>query len=83
MTLTISPEIEEKISQMARAQGIPPAEFAAEALLRAMAPQPVSVANPSPDELAAGLRELARTATPVKNYPADFFSRDVLYADHD
>jgi len=83
MTLTISPEIEEKIAQMARAHGVLPAQFAADVLLRATAPQPISTSNPSPDELAAGLRELALTATPIKNYPADFFSRDVLYADHD
>lgn len=81
MTLTISPETEEKIITQARERGLPPDQYAIEILEDS--PQPISVSELSAEQLLAGFRELAETATPVANYPADFFSRDVIYADHD
>jgi hypothetical protein len=83
MTLTISPELEEKIAAQARERGVSADRYAAELLAREYAPQPVSISDTSAEELLQGLRELAETATPIKNYPEDFFSREVIYADHD
>jgi hypothetical protein len=83
MTLTISPELERKIASQAQARGLSADQYAKELLARDEDPGPVSISNASADELASGLEELARTATHVKNYPEDFFSREVIYADHD
>jgi hypothetical protein len=82
MTLTISPEAEEKIAAQARIHGLPLDTYAVE-LLEREAPQPISVSELSADELMEGVRDLAKNATAVANYPPDFFSRDVIYADHD
>jgi hypothetical protein len=88
MTLTLSPELEQKIASQANARGVPVGEYAAEILDRTLteleaAPQPISVSHASAEEMLSGLREMAKTATPISNYPSDFFSREVIYADHD
>ena len=82
MTLTISPEAEEKIAAQARAHGVPTDRYAME-ILESQAPQPISVSEMTAEDLMTGIRKLAETATPISNYPLDFFSRDVIYADHD
>ena len=82
MTLTISRQTEERIFAQARDRGLTLDQYAAE-ILESNAPQPVSISNASAEELISGVRELAQTATAVSNYPPDFFSREVIYADHD
>jgi hypothetical protein len=128
MTLTISPETEEKIIVRARERGLTADQYAIEILERGMASadpiettesqmtteeflrrgplQPDIAAGwpgeadgntnsksprtyklppkrPTAEQVAAELEALAGTDRPAKEYPPDFFSREVIYADHD
>jgi hypothetical protein len=128
MTLTLSPEIEEKIVAQARERGLPADQYATEILERGIASThavellnpPMSAKEflrqgplqpnidagwpgeadgdtqsgssrnyllpshrPTAEEVAADLQALAGTDRPAKEYPLDFFSREVIYADHD
>jgi len=39
--------------------------------------------RPTADEFLADVMSIAGTDRPAKDYPEDFFSREVIYADHD
>jgi hypothetical protein len=39
--------------------------------------------RPTAGELREALQKLAAGERPARDYPEDFFSRDVIYADHD
>lgn len=84
MNFELADTIENRIAILARERHAEPSAFATELLAHALEEiQPAWKAQPSADELMAGFVKLAETATPVRNYPEDFFSRDVMYADHD
>jgi len=39
--------------------------------------------RPTAEQFLAAMDSIAGTDRPAKDYPEDFFSRDVIYADHD
>ena len=76
--LTLSSELEQRLSHQAQHRGVSADMLAEELLARDLTgqddlPMPISVANPTAEELLAGLKKLAETATAVRNYPDDFF----------
>lgn len=84
MTLHVTSELENRLEAAARQSAADPSSLAGELLARALDSAGTrKKPQPSADELLDGFRKLAETATPVRNYPEDFFSRDVIYADHD
>jgi hypothetical protein len=125
MTLTISPETEEKITSQARARGLSADEFATEILERGIATidPPITVRRmsaeeflakgparpnaepgwpaefygdrddrptyrlpkdrPTADQFTAALESIASTDRPARDYPEDFFSREVIYGNQD
>jgi len=76
----ISPEIEQRFADVAHAHGLKPEDYARQILTSAAHADSRQV---SADELLNGLRSLSEHATAVKNYPSDFFTREVIYGDHD
>jgi hypothetical protein len=116
MTLTISPELEQKIDAQASARGVSHDTVALEALDRGLVALSVdSVAphlrttqaeqdwpvelreaarlhpsmlriperRPTAESVAAAFQSLAGTDRPAKDYPEDFFSREVINANYD
>jgi hypothetical protein len=79
--LDIDPEIEQLVVQAARARGLEPSDYAGKIVASAVSPPEQD--ELSADELLHGLQALAEEATAVSNYPADFFTREVIYGDHD
>jgi hypothetical protein len=76
----ISPEIEQRFADAARARGLETEDYARQIILSAVDSSPRQV---SAGELLDGLRALSEHATAVTNYPADFFTREVIYGGHD
>ena len=75
----ISPEVERLFTDVAHAHGLEPEDFARQVLTSAAGFKPQQL---SPDELLHGLRALSENATAVTNYPDDFFTREVIYGEH-
>lgn len=82
MTLHVSSDLEARLEAAAHQHATDPSSLAGELLTRALESEEAKP-QPSAEALLAGFKKLAVTATPVRNYPEDFFSRDVIYADHD
>jgi hypothetical protein len=78
--LDIDPEVEKLVVAAARARGVEPGQYAGKIVADAVSASPV--ADPTAEELLRGLRMLAEHATPVNNYPPDFFTREIIYGDH-
>ncbi len=84
MIIQIPESVEAELSAIARQRASNSYMVAAELLSHAIHEITPSLKDqPSVDELLAGFVKLAGTATPVKDYPSDFFSRDAIYADHE
>jgi hypothetical protein len=79
--LEIEPEVEQRIVEAARARGLEPSVYAREILTSAIGAREQEEA--SANDLLRGLQSLSENATAVSNYPADFFTREVIYGDHD
>jgi len=78
--LSIDPEVEQRIVEAARARGLEPSVYAGQVLTSAVGSRgPVDIPA---DELMHGFQALSEDATAVSNYPADFFTREVIYGDH-
>jgi hypothetical protein len=84
MTLTLSQETEEKIAAQAREHGLSLEQYAKQIFERDEHPTyRLPKVQPTAESLRAGLLKLAEGERPAVEYPEDFFSRDVIYADHD
>jgi len=79
--LDIDPEVEKRLVEAARARGLEPSAYAQRILASAVTSPGQDGA--SAEDLLSGLKALAEQATAVSNYPPDFFTREVIYGEHD
>jgi hypothetical protein len=79
MTVTFSPDIEERIAQKAQARGIAPDEYVREVVARdfAAVPEPLSL---NVDEFLAELNRIGKDLPKLPDYA---YTREAMYEDHD
>jgi hypothetical protein len=81
MQLNVDPIVEQLVVQAARIRGIRPEEYAGQLLASAVASD--NLHDAPAEELLSGFETLAESATGVVNYSPDFFTRGVIYGEHD
>jgi hypothetical protein len=81
ITININPEAQAELTRLAAAHGVPPEDYAATPLERAVHTR--TCKKLTTDQLDHTLRDLAQFSDKIPQLPDDAFSREGLYQDHD
>jgi len=83
LTIEIRPEVEAKLFERARSQGVDLASYAAALVEEAVGPVETRRPKRTREEVRAWLDRIQQFSDQIPDMPGETFSREMIYQDHD